>query len=51
MSIADFAQMCGRISGLITEALRLLKQINKRLAEIADLLRQIEANTSPKNKK
>lgn len=51
MSIADFAQMCGRISGLITDALHLLKQINKRLSEIADLLKQIEANTSPKSKK
>ncbi len=51
MSIADLSQMCGRISALIGEALHLLKQINTRLAEIADLLKQIEANTSPKNKK
>lgn len=45
--ISDF----DRIATLIEDALRVFRQINRRLAEIADLLKQIEANTSPKNKK
>lgn len=49
--ISDFMAMCDRIATLIEDALRVLRQINRRLAEIADLLKQIEANTSPKNKK
>lgn len=49
--ISDFMAMCDRIATLIEDALRVFRQINRRVAEIADLLKQIEANTSPKNKK
>lgn len=37
-------QMCNRIAGLIAE-------VNARLAAIVDLLKQIEKNTRPKDKK
>lgn len=48
MMITDFMAMCNRIAGLIEDALRVLRQINRRLTEIADLLKQIDSNTSLK---